>query len=340
MLSLQNGLASMQEPVAGTAAGLGDTLSGAFSGFSEVANTQGSEGALAFVNSIGSGAGKAKSATSQMTNAVLTEATALKPKMRTKANEAMNAFCSGISSAAGRARSAATAVTNAAASGIGSLWGRFYNTGKNAADGLAAGIYAGLGAARAAADRLMAEAEKAANARAKIKSPSRVFMGIGEYLGEGLAIGMGNTRAEVSRASSDLAGTTFDSFRSSLSTMSVSLDDLLDTDYNPVITPVIDSTEFDSSIGRLATRMNALAPTDLSIGTVNYNQEFASKLSDYANTNRQAIEAVANNAIDYDILGASVANALIRSGVRVQMDSGEFVGYLAGEISDVRRMYM
>lgn len=340
MLSLQNGLASMQEPVAGTAAGLGDTLSGAFSGFSEVANTQGSEGALAFVNSIGSGAGKAKSATSQMTNAVLTEATALKPKMRTKANEAMNAFCSGISSAASRARSASASVMNAAASGIGSLWGRFYNTGKNAADGLAAGIYAGLGAARAAADRLMAEAEKAANARAKIKSPSRVFMGIGEYLGEGLAIGMGNTRAEVSRASSDLAGTTFDSFRSSLSTMSVGLDDLLDTDYNPVITPVIDSTEFDSSIGRLATRMNALAPTDLSIGTVNYNQEFASKLSDYANTNRQAIEAVANNAIDYDILGASVANALIRSGVRVQMDSGELVGYLAGEISDVRRMYM
>ena len=340
MLSLQDGLASMQEPVAGTAAGLGDTLSGAFSGFSDVANTQGSEGALAFANSFGSGAGKAKSATTQMTNAVLTEATALKPKMRAKANEAMNAFCSGISSAAGRARSASTSVMNAAASGIGSLWGRFYNTGKNAADGLAAGIYAGLGAARAAADRLMAEAEKAANARAKIKSPSRVFMGIGEYLGEGLAIGMGNTRAEVSRASSDLAGTTFDSFRSSLSAMSVGLDDLLDTDYNPVITPVIDSTEFDSSIGRLATRMNALAPTDLSIGTVNYNQEFASKLSDYANVNRQAIEAVANNAIDYDILGASVANALIRSGVRVQMDSGEFVGYLAGEISDVRRMYM
>lgn len=301
---------------------------------------KGSEGADSFVKGISTKTGVAKNEATKMSLAILTEATALKPKMRTKANEAMNAFCSGISAAAGRARSASASVMNAAASGIGSLWGRFYNTGKNAADGLAAGIYAGLGAARAAADRLMAEAEKAANARAKIKSPSRVFMGIGEYLGEGLAIGMGNTRAEVSRASSDLAGTTFDSFRSSLSTMSVGLDDLLDTDYNPVITPVIDSTEFDSSIGRLTTRMNALAPTDLSIGTVNYNQEFASKLSDYANTNRKAIEAVANNAIDYDILGASVANALIRSGVRVQMDSGEFVGYLAGEISDVRRMYM
>lgn len=340
MLSLQNGLASMQEPVAGTAAGLGDTLSGAFSGFSDIANTQGSEGALAFVNSFSGGAGKAKSATTQMTNAVLTEATALKPKMRTKANEAMNAFCSGISAAAGRARSASASVMNAAASGIGSLWSRFYNVGKSAADGLAAGIYAGLGAARVAADRLMAEAEKAAKAKAQINSPSKVFIGIGESLGEGLVDGIGNSKSPVSKATAGLAGATFDSFKSSLSTMSVGLDDLLETDYNPVITPVIDSTEFDSSIGRLTARMNALAPTDLSIGTVNYNQEFASKLSDYANTNRQAIEAVANNAIDYDILGASVANALVRSGVRVQMDSGEFVGYLAGEIRDVRRMYM
>lgn len=311
-----------------------------FLGFVTGAAEKASEGVTSFTQGISGKAGAAKDATTKLVTNVQTSAATLTSKMRSKANEAMNAFCSGISAAAGRARSASASVMNAAASGIGSLWSRFYSTGKNAADGLAAGIYAGLGAARAAADRLMAEAEKAANARAKIKSPSRVFMGIGEYLGEGLAIGMGNTRTEVSRASSDLAGTTFDSFRSSLSAMSVGLDDLLDTDYNPVITPVIDSTEFDSSIGRLATRMNALAPTDLSIGTVNYNQEFASKLSDYANTNRQAIEAVANNAIDYDILGASVANALIRSGVRVQMDSGELVGYLAGEISDVRRMYM
>ena len=89
-----------------------------------------------------------------------------------------------------------------------------------------------------------------------------------------------------------------------------------------------------------ASALNISAPNDLSIGTVNYNQEFASKLSDYADINRQAIAAVANNAIDYDILGVAVANALIRSGVHVEMDSGEFVGYLAGEINDVRRMYM
>lgn len=340
MLSLQNGMLSMQEPVAGTADGLGDTLSGAFSGFSDIANTQGSEGALAFVNSFGSGAGKAKSATTQMTNAVLTEASTLPPKMRSKANEAMNAFCSGISAAAGRARSAAAAVTNAAASGIGSLWSRFYNVGKSAADGLAAGIYAGLGAAAAAANRLMAEAEKAAKAKAQINSPSKVFIGIGESLGEGLVDGIVNSKSPVSKATAGLAGATFDSFKRSLSTMSVGLDDLLETDYSPIITPVIDPTEFDSSIGRLTTRMNNLSPNDLSIGTVNYNQEFASKLSDYADVNRQAIQAVANNAIDYNVLGVAVANALIRSGVHVEMDSGELVGYLAGEISDVRRMYM
>lgn len=338
--SLSSSLTTASTGVGTAAAQMAVQASSGLLDFASLVGTKGSEGAESFVQGFSNKTGNAKTETVKMTASVLTEMSALKPKARSKANEAMNAFCSGISAAAGRARSAATAVMNAAASGIGSLWGRFYNTGKNAADGLAAGIYAGLGAARAAADRLMAEAEKAANARAKIKSPSRVFMGIGEYLGEGLAIGMNNTRAEVSKASSNLAGATFDSFKNSLSTMSIGLDDLLETDYSPVITPVIDPTEFDSSIGRLATRMNSLAPNDLSIGTVNYNQEFASKLSDYADVNRQAIAAVANNAIDYDILGVAVANALIRSGVHVEMDSGEFVGYLAGEINDVRRMYM
>jgi len=340
MLALQSSIDGMSGPVQGSAQALSDNLSGSFDGFSLNATAKGNEGTTAFVNALGSGAGKAKNSVNQMTVAVLSQVNTLTPKMRAKANEAMNAFCSGISAAAGRARSAASSVSNAAASGIGSLWGRFWNVGKSAADGLAAGIYAGLGSVIAAADRLMAEAERAAKAKAQINSPSKVFIGIGESLGEGLVDGIGNSKSPVSKATAGLAGATFDSFKNSLSTMSIGLDDLLETDYNPVITPVIDPTEFDSSIGRLATRMNNLAPNDLSIGTVNYNQEFASKLSDYADVNRQAIQAVANNAIDYDILGVAVANALIRSGVHVEMDSGEFVGYLAGEISDVRRMYM
>ena len=338
--SLSSSLTTASAGVGTAAAQMAVQASSGLLDFASLVGTKGSEGAESFVQGFSNKTGNAKTETVKMTNSVLTEMSALKSKSKAKANEAMNAFCSGISAAAGRARSAASSVTNAAASGIGSLWGRFWNVGKSAADGLAAGIYAGLGAVIAAADRLVAEANRAARARADAHSPSRVFIKLGKDIDDGLANGIESKQAPVSKASSGLAGTVFDSFKNSLSTMSVGLDDLLETDYNPVITPVINPTEFDSSIGRLATRMNNLAPNDLSIGTVNYNQEFASKLSDYADVNRQAIAAVANNAIDYDILGVAVANALIRSGVHVEMDSGEFVGYLAGEINDVRRMYM
>lgn len=338
--SLSSSLTTASTGVGTAAAQMAVQASSGLLDFASLVGTKGSEGAESFVQGFSNKTGNAKTETVKMTTSVLTEMSALKPKARSKANEAMNAFCSGISSAAGRARSAASSVTNAAASGIGSLWGRFWSVGKSAADGLAAGIYAGLGAVIAAADRIVAEVNRAARARADAHSPSRVFIKLGKDIDDGLAIGIESKQTNVSNASSGLAGTVFDSFKNSLSTMSVGLDDLLETDYSPVITPVIDPTEFDSSIGRLATRMNNLAPNDLSIGTVNYNQEFASKLSDYADVNRQAIQAVANNAIDYDILGVAVANALIRSGVHVEMDSGEFVGYLAGEINDVRRMYM
>ena len=85
--------------------------------------------------------------------------------------------------------------------------------------------------------------------------------------------------------------------------------------------------------------LNNRMPDNFNVGSVNYSQQFAAKLADYAAVNKQAMEAFANNAIDYDQLGVSVANALIRSGVHVEMDGGQLMGYLAGEIRDARRMY-
>ena len=155
---------------------------------------------------------------------------------------------------------------------------------------------------------------------------------------QGLINGIDNLMGDAATAGSDLSGTVVDSFGNSLNGMAIGMDDLIDTDYNPVITPVINSAEFDSNLRQLSAMMNHRLSDSINIGSVNYNETFAGKLDAVADINKQAMQQFAESAIDYDLLGMSVANALIRSGVHVEMDGGQLMGYIAGEIRDARRM--
>jgi hypothetical protein len=98
-----------------------------------------------------------------------------------------------------------------------------------------------LAVVRSAANQLAAEADRAIRAKAKIKSPSRVAMGLGEYWGEGFAEGIASMAKEVwhtaqelvsipSVATPDLAmaysgelSSDYDYFRSAQYTISVPL---------------------------------------------------------------------------------------------------------------------
>lgn len=66
------------------------------------------------------------------------------------------------------------------------------NAGMQLANGMVAGIQAGAGAIEAAARSAAARASAAAKAELGIKSPSRVFMGIGENTAKGFAQGLEN----------------------------------------------------------------------------------------------------------------------------------------------------
>jgi hypothetical protein len=61
-----------------------------------------------------------------------------------------------------------------------------------------------LSAIRSAAEQIAAAAEKAIRARAKIHSPSRVTMALGEYWGEGFANGIESMYRAVSRVSESM----------------------------------------------------------------------------------------------------------------------------------------
>ena len=97
----------------------------------------------------------------------------------------------GISSGAGRASSAMnalmSAVRSAGMSGVGSM----RSIGVYIGQGLASGMMASLGSVTAAANALVAQAERAAQAKAKIHSPSRLFRdNVGRYIAQGVAVGI------------------------------------------------------------------------------------------------------------------------------------------------------
>ena len=100
-------------------------------------------------------------------------------------------------------RSAINQAASIARSGTGPM----YNAGTMIGQGLADGMRSQLGAVAAAANALVAQADKAARAKAKIHSPSRVFAEIGGFLGQGMAVGMNSTQGVIASASDAMIAT-------------------------------------------------------------------------------------------------------------------------------------
>jgi hypothetical protein len=134
--------------------------------------------------------------------------------------------------------------------------------GSMISQGVAAGIRAHLGSVIAATNEIVAQAERAARAKAKIKSPSRLFAAnVGKYIPQGVAMGiakeMPKSIAKMSKtfgdAFSEVGGNAIDHANSMATAVSDAVnsvgqlldDSLADMDYKPTITPVVDTTNLD-----------------------------------------------------------------------------------------------
>lgn len=339
------------EAVGGFITGVGSVAGGVVDKGSELASglvsgaknlytdlkTKASDGVSGFVQGAGSKISDVSSKSKEISTKMVAGLSNLKTNLKRKATDGMNAFVQGINGKLSAVKSAASNIASSASKGIGSLYSKFKSIGSNAGSGFIDGIGSMISSAASKAASLAKAAADAAKQKLKIKSPSRVFREIGAYTGEGFIQGIDSGTSGVVGASKSLAGSVIDSFADALSMAAMSSDDLLDFD-DPVITPVLDTSDIDYSMDRLRASMG-MGFNDLSIGNLNYTGELSAKISDYNDLNKQTLDAIANNQLDYNLLGVAVANALIQSGVHVEMDGGQLMGYLAGEISDARRMY-
>lgn len=136
-----------------------------------------------------------------------------------------------------------------------------YNSWKGVGEylvqGMTAGINAQLPDLETAVQELEAKAERAVKAKAEIESPSRVWMQIGAYMGEGLAIGIRNSGDRVAHESEGLAATSEDAVRAAIASISSAMDD--DMNLNPVITPVVDLTDVDRSARLMSSKFGSVS---------------------------------------------------------------------------------
>lgn len=116
-------------------------------------------------------------------------------------------------------------------------------------EGMVRGLFGGLSSIVRAAQSVALSAFKAAKAALDSNSPSKKFIKLGHDSGDGLAIGFEDSEGRVSDAASGMANTALSSVTKSMSGLSDILNGTFDT--RPVITPVLDLTQFQKDAGGL-----------------------------------------------------------------------------------------
>lgn len=261
--------------------------------------------------------------------------------MKKTGEESGKGLSDGLDSKVTSVKTSATGLVDSASKALknASLYDSFHRIGSNATQGLIDGLRSKLGQVEAASAQLASASARATKVTYQEKSPSKLMRGIGAFAGEGLILGLSDKIDGAYKTGVQLAQAVPDAFDTVLSAASIAVDDLIDTDFNPVITPVIDPTQFDSGMGYLNSVLNRGLSNVMPIGDMDYNAQLNGKLNELLDANHMVADSFSSNSIDYSMLGIAVANALIQSGVHVEMDGGELMGYLAGQIQDARRTF-
>lgn len=113
-------------------------------------------------------------------------------------------FKTGLQSGLTQSVSVARSMSRNITSALKSASSGAYSVGQMIGNGLANGMESTLGRVSVVATRLAQEAEKATRAAAKVHSPSRIFMLIGNYIGKGFAIGIEQTERMVRKATESI----------------------------------------------------------------------------------------------------------------------------------------
>lgn len=193
------GLTTVSTALAAVSVGLAQLGSGAASASAQLISL--ASGTQIVISAFNAMRGQVQSSMQAMLSAVRSTGNQMKSQGRQMGQQTAQNIAQGIRSGVGQTTSAMQALINATRSVGASGAGTMRSIGAMMAQGLAQGMYAGLGAVTAAANALVAQAERAARAKAQIHSPSRLFRdSIGRFLPMGVAVGIDKNTKYVDKA--------------------------------------------------------------------------------------------------------------------------------------------
>ncbi|MDG3141457.1 tape measure protein [Streptococcus suis] len=212
--------ASMMRAQAGAS-----TMSASFSNISRAATSAMNQLSSAVRSAMTQAVSTMRSSMQQMVSVVRQSASQMTQAGRQAGRGVSNGVTNGIRSGIGSATAAMSAMVNAIRSTGMSGAGAMRSVGAMIGQGLAQGMYSALGAVTAAANALVAQANRAAQAKAQIHSPSRLFRDeVGYWIGAGIAVGIDK--------SADLAVDSISDMYDDIQSVSYKANRLLDTDFS------------------------------------------------------------------------------------------------------------
>lgn len=241
-----------------------------------------------FVNAFGDAGDKASSVITKFIDNMIGKVDGKKWKWENAGNSAMIAFKKGITSKSGEITSAAGTIASDGADSMSRYYNRYYNIGANLVEGFARGIHDRAYKAVSAARQMAKNTERITKKVLDERSPSKVFLRIGRYLAEGLAIGVTRGSGKVYASVSDLSNTVVDKAGTVMSMISDALN--LDLDYEPTITPVVDMGNVTSSMDTINSMLNRnpLMFTGVGSGTI----DMVTNRRNNQNGNSDVIDAI------------------------------------------------
>lgn len=163
------------------------------------------------------------------------------------------------------------ALSDAGAAKITATQPTWIEAGHFVAEGLAQGLDERADVVRTAANNLATIAEIAIRSALGIHSPSRVAIGLGEFFGEGFGIGIHNMFSYVHTASESLSETATDAISEAARLASA----IIESDANPVITPVLDLSEVRRGAASISNMGSFAASVSASRANMVYDSAFA-----------------------------------------------------------------
>lgn len=274
-----------------------------------------------WVSSLASGVrgavGTVTGAISSLVSNAVSKARSAASQFLSAAKAWVSQLASGIRSGAGQAASAVRSCVSSAVSAARGAASQFVSAGRSMIQGLISGIKSAAASVASAARSVVQGAINAAKSALKINSPSKVFIEIGKFTGEGFVVGMDRTAGAVANSAASLADSAISNVRDSISKIANAVNDNIDA--QPTIRPVLDLSNVEAGARSLngildGSQLNASLSGDMSrsIGTIqngNNNGELLSAIKDLQGNVGNSGDTYQINGITYDD-GSAISSAV------------------------------